>query len=681
MVMYKESHRAVCSAAMRDRQRIAAMIMFALLGGWTAAHGQAPDPPAGQQGNLSFFGCEVDPADVFLRARAIRHKSETGGNPGPPVRGETNVTGGDHVVHPVPGSTPGVFTYAFDDLTPGMLYRFGIRIVGTTARACPRFAWNASRDTYLYVGSERLDVEGYALRSELEVLGAVAGTRHRPTWVGGDSVDFFDPQEGTRQFRWRTTLPGVTGGLLQIALQPFPKPGEQLAFDPCRATGVVHTRTVQVSSSGWTDVGLVDFSELLSPRPGVVPTSPISENTQVLLQLGMPLYVRVLPTIGDQAICDPAEGGAPSEVVVAKVPTGGPPPPAPPLPALAVVHPITYKFPEIDPENPTWGKQERCYRVIKDHPPELGGPPLTPHSPFKTMWDFYLADKGLAGAIGDPFCVTESTGDDGWFESLSSSVTSFVTAVVDGIATVVNFASKTWEDIQDKVVEGVAAGLDATGIVDCDATCKKALEFALETALASMGIPPSIPNFDALVDQGIDYLAAQAASEVGVPPEIANLATEKAKTFAKAAVANMRANVSSKGLPDWLVLDVRLDAPVVALPIVATGAATVGVRPLLIRGSDPIFAAGQILLPVKLPGLTEPPLVVPMLLPPNLYGLPEPPPGHTDYGNAVWFKDRWLEQRYAAGCYRLVVTGLVQSDVIPLVDVQFDPATSAPCVQ
>ncbi|MBK9241732.1 MAG: hypothetical protein IPL75_16120 [Acidobacteria bacterium] len=87
------------------------------------------------------------------------------------------------------------------------------------------------------------------------------------------------------------------------------------------------------------------------------------------------------------------------------------------------------------------------------------------------------------------------------------------------------------EQIQDYAVQAVAAGLNVIPGVNCPPTpCQAALEMGLEVALATMGVPPSIPNFDQLMDQGFDYAAAQLASQVGVPSVIADVASDEARS-------------------------------------------------------------------------------------------------------------------------------------------------------
>ena len=37
-----------------------------------------------------------------------------------------------------------------------------------------------------------------------------------------DRIDLLNPTSAVRQFRWRTTLSGITGAELQLATDPFP---------------------------------------------------------------------------------------------------------------------------------------------------------------------------------------------------------------------------------------------------------------------------------------------------------------------------------------------------------------------------------------------------------------------------------------------------------------------------
>ena len=636
-------------------------------------------------GTITFFGCNVVASDVHVRARPIDK-----------IKGFTTEIEAPRITSP--GVTPsGAFAFSFDDLAPGTIYRIGIKLVGRSAQTCPRFGWNVDRDPVVIAGDVPLVFEGYAVRSELEVLGEPRPGRERAAWVGADMVDFGDPQAGTRRFRWRTTLPGVTGGILQVALDPFPRPGQR-TYDPCvGATNIVYSRTFVYSSSrtgdtspAWVETQPVDFHALVKPGIGGLP-GPIDDNTRLQLELGRPLYVRVIPTIGTMLLCDPSDGGLPSEALVGKahpslgLPAPPPPPPPPPAPAVTF-HGFDYAPPIVDPAMPKAGW--RCYRLIKQHtvqPGFFGG--------LASYWDFIQAVYGDPdGPVNSTFCAPRvDDNDDGWLESFVGSITSAVKGFIDTLGKIVDWASQAWEDIKAFVVKSVANAVTALGIADCPteppppSACAKALQFALETGMASMGIPPSIPNFEALQDQGLDYLAAQVASQTNIPPDLLDLAKPLAKEFVKKATDEMRAQYNVKGLPAWLAPDVRLTPAVLTLFVRGSGTPLTALG-LGIRNADtgpsPIFTFGNFVIPTKLPGSLSPPLAIPMVLPISIKGLPAPPAGACEYCQADWYKDRWYEMRFKNGCYTLVLTVLLPDEVIPLeTGLNFSPETRQPCVK
>jgi hypothetical protein len=219
-------------------------------------------------------------------------------------------------------------------------------------------------------------------------------------------------------------------------------------------------------------------------------------------------------------------------------------------------------------------------------------------------------------------------------------------------------------------VQAVADGLNRLGVVDCDELCQKGLRVALELAMASMGVPPSLPNFEQLQQQGLDYLAAEAAEATGVPGPIAQIIVNKAKEFVEEEASSMRRNYSVSGLPEWLAPDILLEPAVLTMKLWGTGE-PLATKPLVIRKGDPIFGSANMLLPRRLPSPAEPSLAIPMVLQPNLEGLEDVPSGHSEYGKAVWFKDRWYHDRFVNGCYQLVLTAVAPGDFINLFQATF----------
>lgn len=112
-------------------------------------------------------------------------------------------------------------------------------------------------------------------------------------------------------------------------------------------------------------------------------------------------------------------------------------------------------------------------------------PPPPPPKPPKGFWN-YLSLNNIIQSIKD-----------------------FVEAVIK----IVDFASNFYNGLKAGLTNLIAEGLSSIGI-PCEATCKSVISSGLSIGQAALGIPPSIPNFDQLMDEGVDYLAKEAASQV-----------------------------------------------------------------------------------------------------------------------------------------------------------------------
>lgn len=139
---------------------------------------------------------------------------------------------------------------------------------------------------------------------------------------------------------------------------------------------------------------------------------------------------------------------------------------------------------------------------------------------------------------------------------------SFLEAVVNFVVDAVNWVANTYQKLKDEVINLVSQFVPAAL---CNKSCIGAL---LDIGLAALGIPPSLPNFDQLMDQGLDYLASTAVESIGVPKEIQDLAAGPAKDLAieqfkktteeqikngiKAGIEEMQKSLSSqvKWIPD-----------------------------------------------------------------------------------------------------------------------------------
>jgi len=103
---------------------------------------------------------------------------------------------------------------------------------------------------------------------------------------------------------------------------------------------------------------------------------------------------------------------------------------------------------------------------------------------------------------------------------------SFLEAIVNFVVDAVNWVANTYAKLKDAVIDFVSQFVPAAL---CDKSCIGTL---LDIGLAALGIPPSLPNFDQLMDQGLEYLASTAVEAIGVPKEIQDLAAGPAKDLA-----------------------------------------------------------------------------------------------------------------------------------------------------
>lgn len=143
---------------------------------------------------------------------------------------------------------------------------------------------------------------------------------------------------------------------------------------------------------------------------------------------------------------------------------------------------------------------------------------------------------------GDIICQPDPPDDCGWSDPLEC---------IDDIGVffenVVNWISKVYDSAKSTAVGFVAKGLAAIPGVSsiCSQSClETGLSMGMDAALASMGVPPNIPNFAELEEQGLDYIAEQAVANSQIPVE--------ALEAAKAAGFNPKEEIK-KGIKKGLI--------------------------------------------------------------------------------------------------------------------------------
>jgi hypothetical protein len=625
------------------------------------ANAQSTRVPATSVGaTIELHGCEASAGEFDIQAtatQAVDPASVAADDPtGVAIAARVITTGRDRR-H---------FSFTIDGLEPGQAYLLGAHFAG---RSCPNVFWRGLDPVRVYPG-QTLEIHGYAARTRVEVLGAGVG-RGRPVWLGADHLDFADPKAAVRRLRVASDVPDVSEVVLQVAAEPFSVGGREAENGCLQDDGAIRVlRLPARPGTGWVDLPNIDFHALLQPAPGhsatgSVPGSaePIDTGSMKMLQMGAPLYVRAIavsvdPDGNPRRHCSDSLDGVSGWVKFAKLPVKvhGRGPPELPTKNLRL-YSVVYKGPEFHP----WPgpNHQYCVRAVQAHPiPDM--PP-----PGWFLFDSHANDfvhaKGSKWSwggmiqVGDGICYGKSSGSSSNMLSVAGGL---VTGFVDAVGDAVNDAAALWETVKKAVVKIAAGVISAVG-VPCDATCQSLLTTGLNIALASAGIPPSLPNMQQIKQQGIEYVAAQVADQSPVPGT--GVLVEHALNYAVNALEEYGKHGGGGGLPPWLAMDVGLTPATLTVRVERV---QTGVDPTLryfnfypasnlLLAESKVFDGQAVSLPRRFwrPGVWPVPgapdlLTVPLVLTPNLSKVP-PLPGpewtHSDYWQAVWDKQHWQE--------------------------------------
>jgi hypothetical protein len=673
-------------------------------------------------GMVRLRGCTADAAGLELIARALTFVAPGRSRfvPGP--------NGAPHIARFEPTMDPRVVSFSILGLHPGGLYRLGVR----SNDACGKIFWRGPFEGLAVAGGPSVSLEGLAARTTVEVL-----QRGEDQWLGTDGLLLLNHDASRRRLRWRSTLPGVVGGELQVSLTRFPT-GERTA--PCLepADGIVYRRDVPASDGGWVGIGPVDFAQILSPRraPEIDVTSETRVTTETFRSLvsGAPIYVRVVPITATGPACDTDEDGVAGWVLLGNVPDQEVAIPGGPLPAghLGAGDGNSYAPPYTGGEaegHPTY--DELAFKIIKSHKlpattcdGSFSGIALLQEDPLGCL----IVNAGWRepGSVIDGgwfyFTPASSSGGGGGLDpigDITNAVTSFATGFVSAAGLLVDTASEAFEEIKAeaakvalKVISLVPGAQDA-----CDAlakytptSCKSLIETGITLALASVGIPPSIPNWDELQKQGIKYAASEIATEIadetgGVVPQ--EVSQEVLEQMAQKALEEMSTDRGGPGSQyDWVIRYPGFEPAALTVSLRRTGTDPLPPRLELAWPKTPLFRGGWFDVPRVFVGGDE--LKIPIVLDPNLDSIPAPhcfsspyqdpfaqcfgllPPGSPPIcegkGNigaekpnqvydcsisnypAIYYRDRWVQERLNAvsGC-----TGVAASTKI--LDVATNP--------
>jgi hypothetical protein len=627
---------------------------------------------AGITGTLTFLGCTPDPEEFTLYGVPMIAQTERPDTATRDVDDDLDLP----VIEGVLAATrdPHTLSVILPEVPVGLPHQ--LRIVAHPPNPCGRIFWEGPAQGIAFAGQE-VRLVGYAPQSSIEVLGTQFPGAPRRGWVGADTIDVHGPAaEATRQFRWLTRVPNVTAGLVQVSTEEFPKQNVDGRVSCATAPGVIHERMFPARSGAWNMLPELNLAAIAARAS----TGPLRAQNHDLFAYGAPLYVRVVPVRGGALVCDSTEHGPLPWVVLAnaaktgerlRLPGGIVPGPEPPS-FVGLGASSNYAPPWF--WNHPVGK-ETAYRVVHPHqiPPNIYDTSccFLPLSPFcmgklacpmaQDPWAYEFAaktDLQPGDTIPAGLYVWFKPGSKGFdLGDVFSGFVSIVTGAIDALGFLVTQISNGYNEIKNAVAAVAVSAISATGLVNCEQSnlCQELVQVALNTGLAAMGMPPSLPNWDALVDQGFEYMAAEVVSQAGaggIPG-----AQELTKAAAKQLVEEVGRQMNEKrggggSLPKWLTLDLGYQPAVLTLMLTTMGKDIDPWFPNRMAISGNAAFLGAI---VKIPAKTAWPstfsslraLSIPVVLRPNLAGFDPPSDAYGDYYAGLVAK-QWHKARLAS---------------------------------
>lgn len=117
--------------------------------------------------------------------------------------------------------------------------------------------------------------------------------------------------------------------------------------------------------------------------------------------------------------------------------------------------------------------------------------------------------------VGTKLDFTPVPEEKSWWEEAWDAITSFFGSLVDFIAKLVDWVSSAYNSLKSGLINIVVSAMPSSW----QGSLQTALTVLADTGLASIGIPPSLPNFDDLASMGTDYLATVAMEQAGIPAD------------------------------------------------------------------------------------------------------------------------------------------------------------------
>jgi Penicillin-Binding Protein C-terminus Family/LysM domain len=346
--------------------------------------------------------------------------------------------------------------------------------------------------------------------------------------VSGDASDW------SLQFRWSSQTAGVTGGVVQISEKPFPN---SLALNP---PGLVQYG-IDADNPGEFTINLRDyffsdesnFFEGIGQAIGDAVGDVVGGATGGVSWKGTPahqywpflsrtFFVRVVP-LGAGTSAE-----ASNTVVVYFTPSGKPVPITGPLNG-PVYEARILGFDPYLPADPAYSTcwvmnvdVQNCKDVLVFSAEGISSQQQCTTSIPKGTWG--CGCPGVSCSSSGSSC---SLSPSDWGDCISEgaqAVGSWIAKGWDALAGVYNDAVAFVKEmaatlnpfcIQAKIAAAELGG-DTVTKEDVEDVCAAVTDIAVTAVMAYFGLPPSLPEFDKLMDEGLDYAIGIAASELGI---------------------------------------------------------------------------------------------------------------------------------------------------------------------
>lgn len=117
--------------------------------------------------------------------------------------------------------------------------------------------------------------------------------------------------------------------------------------------------------------------------------------------------------------------------------------------------------------------------------------------------------------VGTKLDFTPQPENKSWWEKAWDAIKDFFGSMADFLKSIVNWVSTAYADLKSGLINIVVSALPSS----LQGPLRLALTAMVDYGLASIGIPPSLPNFDELAEMGTDYLASMAMQQAGIPAD------------------------------------------------------------------------------------------------------------------------------------------------------------------